>query len=509
MEIELKLALDPRHAARLRKHPRLAVVSARRRKLHSVYLDTPDFQLLTRRLAFRLRRVGFHWVQTLKAEARSVGALSSRPEWEMAVAGGGPDFAVLPEAALDLLKGVDLDAIRPVFVTEFQRTTWLLTEGDSVMELALDRGEILVGSGADRVTQPLSEVEIELKAGPPEALFDLAQALLAAVPLRIEPRSKAERGYHLAGAASPAPVTALDPGIRPSQPAGEAWVRIARAALAQAVANLPGFLERPDDIEYLHQLRVALRRLRAVAGLGRSLGLERPAWATPLARLMGELNAARDWDVFRHETLPDLARHLADTPLAPVLLTRIEAAAAQARKTARQALTGDDFTGLVLAVGRTLLAPPVGAEAAARVGDQSAALWASGVLDRRWKQLRRMGRHFAAHTPAQRHALRIAAKKLRYAADALAGLFGEDARPFVKRLARLQNDLGRFNDVVVAHQRLASLGGRRGGLACEQVYELAYDLGRIDGLLRSHADRHDQASSKIWHDLARSQVFWR
>ena len=497
MEIELKLALDPRHAARLRKHPRLAGVKPARRRLYSVYLDTPDCQLLARRLAFRLRRVGFHWVQTLKAEVRSVGALSSRPEWEMAVAGGGPDFAVLPQAALDLLEGVDLAAIRPVFVTEFQRTTWLLAAGDGAMELALDQGEIRVEQGPGPASLALSEIEIELKAGQPGVLFDLARDLLDAVPLGVEPRSKAERGYQLAGAARPAPVTALDPGIGPGQPAGEAWVRIARAALAQAVANLPGFLERPQDIEYLHQLRVALRRLRAAVGLGRALGLERPAWAAPLARLMDELNAARDWDVFRHETLPGLARQLADDPLDPALLARVESAAAQAREAARRALTGKAFTGLVLALGQGLLAAPDGAGIASR----RAAEWAAGVLDRRWKQLRRKGRHFARHTPAQRHELRIAAKKLRYAADALAGLFGREARPFVQRLARLQNDLGRFNDLVVAHQRLAGFGGRHG--------DLAYDLGRIDGLLRGHAERHGRASVRLWRDLARSRVFWR
>ena len=499
MEIELKLALDARHAARLRKHPRLAGLSSQRRKLNSVYLDTPDFQLLARRLAFRLRRVGFHWVQTLKAEARAVGALSSRPEWEMAVAGGGPDFAVLPEAALDRLKGIDLAAIRPVFVTEFQRTTWLIQAGESVMELALDRGEIRAGQGDAPARQALSEIEIELKSGPPAALFDLARDLLDAVPLGVEPRSKAERGYHLAGALNPAPVNALDPGLAPDQPAGEAWVRIARAALAQAVANVPGFLAQPedvaqpDDIEYLHQLRVALRRLRASVGLAASLGLARPAWAEPLAALMLRLNPARDWDVFRHETLPALERRLADEPLEAALLDRIRAAAVAARQTARQALIGADFTRLVLDLGQALLTPPA--------AELDAGAWAQRVLDRRWKRLRRLGRHFDAHSPDQRHQLRIAAKKLRYAADALAGVFDADARPFLKRLSRLQNDLGRFNDVVMAHRLLADLGVRQ--------TRLSYDLGRIHGLLLGHADVHDRASARVWQELLHGKRIWR
>jgi triphosphatase len=489
MEIELKLALDPKHASRLRRHPLLAGSKPQRRKLHSVYLDTPDLQLMGRGVAFRLRRVGYHWVQTVKAEARAVGALSSRPEWEMAVAGNGPDFAVLPADALALLAGIDPRRIVPVFVTEFQRTTWRLQAGDSAAELALDAGNIHAGEAV----QAISEVEIELLSGSPSALFDLALGLLEELPLRIEPRSKAERGYQLTGAIVPAPVKAIRPDIRRHQPAGEAWVGVTRAALAQLVANVPGFLEHPEDIEYLHQLRVAMRRLRAAVGLAKGLGAAQPAWSALLGDAMRLLNPARDWDVFLHETLPTVQNLLVDTPLKEDLLERARGMAAEARHAAQRSVTTAVFTRLVLAIGRDLLAPPE--------SDVSAAVWSNQLLDQRWKKLRALSRNLASLGPGGRHQARIAAKKLRYAADALEVLYGKRASVFLDSLAELQARLGEANDAYVAAQLLAELNLRNAGLA--------YDAGRVTGVMAARVALHGRESDAVWKRMARARPFWR
>jgi hypothetical protein len=225
MEIELKLALPAGHAAKIRRHPLLREIKPTTRKLHSVYFDTPDFALMRRGIALRLRRVGYHWVQTMKAEARAVGAMSSRPEWETSVAGGAdPDFAVLPREALDLLKGIDLKRVVPAFITEFQRTAWHLEVGRSRVELALDQGAILAGEARASI----SEVELELKLGRPADLFGLADALLDLLPLRVEPRSKAERGYQLCDAARRnrcawrgRPSAPISPRVKP----GSRWAR--------------------------------------------------------------------------------------------------------------------------------------------------------------------------------------------------------------------------------------------------------------------------------------------
>ena len=214
MEIELKLALQPRHTVRIRRHPLLSNSKPQQHALLSIYFDTPKFDLMQRGIALRVRRMGKQWIQTLKAEAQSVGALTSRPEWEAVVAHGDrPDFSALPQAALDLLTGIKHKRVAPVFTTEFRRTAWQIIHSKTHAEVALDRGKI-TAAGRSR---EICEVEIELKSGKPEFLFDIAEQLLHAAPLHVEPRSKAERGYVLCSAVNPSPVKAIHPAIAQDQ----------------------------------------------------------------------------------------------------------------------------------------------------------------------------------------------------------------------------------------------------------------------------------------------------
>jgi triphosphatase len=501
MEIELKLALPARHVARVRRHTLLAEIKPVRQKLHSIYFDTPAFDLMRRGIALRVRRVGYHWVQTLKAESRAVGAMSSRPEWEMAVAGGAsPDFAVLPDDAMALLKGVNLKRIAPAFITEFQRTTWMIVRGEDRAELALDVGKISSGkTHADEprveAQQDISEVEIELKSGAPGFLFDVAVQLLEQAPLTIEPRSKAERGYILSGALSPAPVKASRPVLSRAQTAGETWNAMMQAALTQLVANVPGFLERPQDIEYLHQIRIALRRLRAGVALAKNMEASDPGRDAALRELMYGLNPARDWDVFLHETLPEALTILADTHPDEALLSRVQEVAAQMRQLAQAQFQSPGFTRLILDIGRSLLIPPV------FVDMPDANVWAAQTLEKRWQTLRKRCRNFARLDPDERHRARIAAKKMRYAADAFAPLFGKRSTRFISALAALQNGLGRSNDAHVGMQLLRALA--------QKSVPLRFDLGRIDGALEAEVARHAHLSGAIWRRLARAKTFWR
>jgi inorganic triphosphatase YgiF len=485
MEIELKLALEPAAVARCRRHPLLAAAKAERQTLRSVYFDTPGFHLTRRKIALRLRRVGYHWVQTLKAAAPAVGALSARPEWEAQVMGNTPDLAVLPPEALALLADIDLASLAPVFVTEVKRATWQVAVGDTAMEIALDQGEVRAG---DQI-EPICEIELELKSGPPDGLFVAALDLLERVPLRVDSRSKAARGYLLTGAVKARPVKATWPKLQPARAAGSSWVALAEAALAQLVDNLPGFLEQADDIEYLHQTRVAIRRL---LGLARLLDQPDPAWLEALRAHMTVLNPARDWDVFQAETLPRLA-----LPHDPGFLAGVAAQAAAARAAAQTALASPAFTQAVLLLGQALLAPPQ--------LDMTTRDWAARVLERRWKSVKRRGAALADGNATARHRLRIAVKKLRYATDALACLHGKRAKKTVAGLEQLQEDLGALNDLAVAERLMHALVAAYP----ETAFSAGRVVGLVDCLVSGEASGHAASDQRIARDLDTIPPFWR
>ena len=192
-----------------------------------------------------------------------------------------------------------------MFTTEFDRTARMLSFPDgTAAELALDRGDIRAG----RRAAPISEAEIELKTGDAIRLFEVARELAQDVPLRLGHASKAERGYALARARAGAAEGAQHSARR--TPLGRCRAPPHRSAcIAQMQANEEGLLKGKDP-EYLHQLRVGLRRLRAASRARRSRRGKQAlaAVAEELRWLQNTLGPARDWDVFMSETFPPLAR---------------------------------------------------------------------------------------------------------------------------------------------------------------------------------------------------------
>ena len=206
-EIELKLALPAGGgAALLRKLaavPALARVAPVRQQQHNQYFDTPAQDLRARRAALRLRRVqgagaGEQWLQTLKTADAELSALSQRGEWETPVPGPALQPKALraapPWRRLDP-DGTLLAALQPCYTTDYERTCWTLHQrGGVVIELALDQGRIHAGG----CSAPIAELELELLAGPPEALFRLAAQIARRVPVLPLSASKAQRGFALA-----------------------------------------------------------------------------------------------------------------------------------------------------------------------------------------------------------------------------------------------------------------------------------------------------------------------
>jgi inorganic triphosphatase YgiF len=461
-ETELKLRLPAEHLRRVTGHPvvRAAARGAPvRRRLVSVYYDTADFDLSVRHMAVRLRKVGGRWLQTVKADGQTRLGLHERPEWEHVVPGPVLDPDRVPdEEVRSLLATSDL---QPVFVTDFWRTTRMLQWKDgSEIELALDRGEIRAGEHV----QALCEVELELKRGQPQSLYDLALAIAGRVHLSVENRSKAERGYALlAGEEASGVRKAAPAGLTRDLPVEDAFAAMLFGSLEHLDGNRQAVvLQR--EAEGIHQMRVALRRLRAALGLFRAL-IPRAASRAVGAEakwLNGELGAARDWDVLTQETLVPLLRRVEPDDATHSLEVAVRQASEEGWRRALAAVESPRYTALLLTAGQWLVGRRWREAMTAPQRQQLDAplpALAAEVLEDRHRKLRKAGRHIGSLTAEERHALRIRVKKLRYASDYLAELYPRGrAKRYVNALTRLQTVLGALNDGAVARVRLAELG---------------------------------------------------
>ena len=507
-EIELKLLIDPADIPKLRRHPLLKALcpsGPKTRKLTSTYFDTDDFVLKNQAIALRVRRSGRQWIQTVKGGGSVQAGLHQRDEWEAPVAHSTPDFTKITHPSLiPLFASAELrQHLHPVFVTEFNRTVWLLeTEAGDRVEMALDQGEVRADPGKSAI----SEVELELKAGNPAALYELALALQEAVPLRPENASKAERGYALCVASAPLPaVKATRPEVAREMTVDAAFRAIAWNCIGQLQDNQSRLLQGYDP-ELIHQMRVAVRRLRSALNLfgAAAPGIKDAVLTAELRWFVGELGPARDWDVFLSETLPPVIEALPQGAGLALLQQAAATLCQAAREQACAAATSPRYYRLLLTLGRWLWREPWRDEAEAaglaRL-DQPLAAFAAAMLGRRHRQLRRRGGNLAQLNAEQRHALRIAAKKLRYAAEFFSGFYPRKAtRRYLQALADLQDELGVLNDQAVTGRLLEQIGAG-GRLRCRAS-------GVIIGWIACTTRLQLADMVSVWKRFNRSKVFW-
>lgn len=457
MEIELKLRLPSSALVALRADPLWARTRATRKQLDNIYFDTPQRALAQAGIGLRLRSDGKRWLQTVKGGGSSRAGLHQREELEFAVAGPALEWAPLADTAFGPVLEPLKDHLQPQFQTRFKRETRRITGAASgIIEVAIDEGEIL----ALERSEPLCEVELELKSGPVDDVFALALLLVERHPLVLDNRSKAERGSRLArgGAALEPPAKAATQDTPPGEDARIAARAAVEASLAHWQANEAGFLAQPQgghyDSEYLHQLRVAVRRLRVACGpLARAAQWHEEA-LMPLQesmRALGQrLGAARDWDVFIEETWPPLADSLHDAALLQKLQEAAALLQATARLQAQAALEERDTQRLLLQLGRCLARPETGPAV-----PSDALTMRLHKLDNRLRQALPRLEHLS---PTHLHRLRITAKKLRYLTEFVASRFDPQAiEPWLDWLKKAQTVFGVHNDRVAARAHIETL----------------------------------------------------
>lgn len=499
--LTLELAVAPEAAGRLLHHP--ALVERRLGRARSTATtvtvhDTADGALAEAGLALLVEPRGRGAVQRLVRILPDAAnpAEPTRPPALVAETriAGAPD----PAALAGLLPGAAEAALRPIAAAAGRRGTLRLA-GD--LEVALFAG-VLRGGTAGR---PFARLWISAPEARAAEALALAATLAADLPVAVPATALAEEARALALGTPARPFWRGPPDL-----AGATTVEDgARRAIAQLtlalVAAAPVAAEGTDP-EGVHQMRVAIRRLRTALTVFRA-AIGCPATAAlkdRLGELARRLGPARDWDVLIAGTLAEVA---AAFPQAPAL-ARLRRAAVRARAAAyaevRAALEAPAFRLLTLELAAAVVAPPwreaTDAEAEAL---RSAPLeaFAASALARRHRRLMRAGAGFAGLDIPALHALRIEAKRLRYAGELLGGLFGRKRRRrFQKALARLQDALGHLNDTAVAAGLMQALGGRGGS---------TWAAGVVQGWVAARAAPAREDAARAWHRLAERAPFWQ
>ncbi|HET6376347.1 MAG TPA: CHAD domain-containing protein, partial [Methylocella sp.] len=468
-EVELKFLVAERDIAKVESLLAAAAPGRERsmQRLRAVYFDTPKHDLWKRGFILRVRTANGGYVQTVKRPASSS---IKREEWEDKVTGPEPDVKRLKNTPLAGLarKPAFAASLRPVFEVNVDRTLYNVETQSGQIEAALDQGSIFANGAALGV----SELELELKKGQPCGMYDLARRFVSQAPLFLNPISKAERGYLLGCGAWGRPAKGSRPQLRKDMTSREAFQEICRACLHDFHLNAAD-LESCEDIEAVHQSRMAIRRLRAAMALFKPLVFD-PSYRRfqgELRWLAGLLGAARDLDVLQ-ENLPRLSFKEGGAggkaSPAAAITGGCEAERHQARQAIVEALESErgrafllDFA-LWVEDGRwQALAAPAAKTPIAK--------FARAQLKKRLTKLTRKGADLEKLSPPARHEIRIEAKKLRYMAEFFAGLPGvarerKDFKALINLCEKLQETLGAMRDeeafaAYLHHQGAKTNGG--------------------------------------------------
>lgn len=506
-EIELKLALSPDALNRLRRLPvlrRHRQGRPARKRLHSLYYDTPDLALAKAGITVRVRHDGKGKIlQTVKTAGSRTSGLFSRQEWETEITAPHPDIERLRATGLDILaRHTVCERLVPVFATQVRRSVHMMAGEDWRLELAVDVGEIRAG---DR-TQALCEAELELLEGSPATLFTLAREIAARIPVRLLAQSKADRGHALAQGRACGPVKAAPLALGESPTLAGAFRAIARACLQHLLANQQALVDHGDG-EAVHQMRVALRRLRSALKIFRPLvdGPQLAPLRQEIGWLLGKLGPARDAEVFLTEIIEPVANRHPDHDGLNRLRAHWQREHRKDLAAAREAVAAPRFTLLLLDLGAWVETGDWCTDPALpgfALGDEPPAPFAHRVLKRLAHRLaKRDGKRLSLLSATELHRTRILGKQMRYAGEFFAPLYRKGAvRETLTLLGQLQEVLGELNDIAVAMPKLS---------ACHHPGEMAWAAGMVAGWHEARRPGLVARADEVWAELRRCKTFWK
>ena len=474
--------------------------------LKTIYYDTAQGDLKRQGMTLRLRRCGrgapkiaFKW------NAPSAEGPFARGEIEVRHPGAALDINQLGEPVAAAVRDAIGDhPLEPLFETKFKRRIRRLTIGGAQVEAAFDEGEILAGERR----APITELELELKAGEHSDFYDFATQLVETLPLQLETLSKATRGFLLRSGEPPYPTKACETEFPANVSFDDAVAIVIGDSLSHFLANWSS-LRVGVHPEAIHQMRVALRRMRAMLALFNRVApcADFVAFRAEAKRIATELAPARECDAFaelvaagpkaefggaegftalealidiRREALHNDARRLIAAPSCAHFVLRLQVFLV--KRGWRNALPAEQLQSLT----------------------QPARAFAEKALRRLHKRALAGGRGLAALSDAQRHDLRICLKNLRYATEFFGALFDNprELRAYVRPLARLQDLLGAYNDAACARSFVDQIK------AVERA-DTALAAGVTLGWFAGGAVAANRGLLQAWKAFKRTEPFWR
>ena len=460
--------------------------------LEAEYYDTDDMRLIRDGVTLRRRRGGSDPGWHLKLP---VGG-STRQEIQLPLGRGRQ----VPARLAGLVRGYTRgEALRPVarISTRRQVVTLIDNAGASLAEIAADDVSAQT-LGEETMISQWAEVEVELTGGGPR-LLKAADAQLRRDGLLPSARAaKLERalGWSAPGDSEPAAngQGGQHHAVRPAS-AGDVVLAYLREHAARLKSLDP--LVRADEPDAVHQMRVTTRRLRSTL---QSFGEIIPRSGTEgmlaeLKWLGGVLGEARDAEVLASRLEHNLRTIPPELVLGPAearVQRHFAPIQAAARKNVLAALDSARYFALRDALDELLADPPLSAEA-----DRPAGRVLPATARRTYRRTRRRIRQ-AGHTPpgggqeAAYHEARKAAKRARYAGEAVSPALGQDARRFTKQMKKIQSVLGDHQDAVVARGVDRELG-----IGAHLAGENAFTFGLL-------YEREDQRAARLRAEARRT-----
>jgi CHAD domain-containing protein len=512
--VERWLAALPMHSGGEGAPPAPTAQAKPPRRLVDRYLDTDDWRILRAGFVLRTRQRGRRDEATLKDTAPSApGGLRHRLEVTEPLPEGG-----LAALGTEGPVGRRISAVagrrpfRQVLEVRTRRRPFSLRmSGEEVAEVALDETVITVGPAQQPVR--LRRVEVEVRPEWADDLSPVVEDLRRACGLQPATLSKFEAGLLALGIQVPEPPDLGSTEVTPSSSLGDLAYAVIRRNLAVLLAREPG-TRLGEDIEDLHDMRVATRRLRAAIDFfGEILPIRSKTLRAELSWLADVLGGVRDLDV-QIERLDDMEQWVVVDGADGSPLVDLRHLLTAQRKVARHELLDalDSPRWERLAAGLTSLvrASPRGRPLAAR---QPAAIALPDLVSSRHRAVTKAARRARrSGEAADYHRLRIRCKRLRYSLEFTAGIYGGRTERFTRRLAKLQDALGLMQDAEVATGRLLSLataasaGDGTEGLPPRTVFTMGAVAGhyRADSqrLLRGMERRLELLKGRGWRTLA-------